>query len=175
VETEIPMDGMTPITASRVAVVRRAVGQLLHGTIGPLLDLLTDDVELEVADGGDPAGNHTDSGKRAVADYFTGLAGLTAFWQLDYTAAGEQVIAWGKEGFTIEGCGLEGACEFALVFELEHGAITRLLVIEDLRSYMRHEERRTAKSWPAWRAPGTMVPVGVTLAGPSWRRQRERT
>ena len=128
--SEISMDDLT--------VVRRAVEQLLAGAISPLLDLLADDVELEVADGGDPAGSPTDTGKRAVADYFTGLGGLTAFWQLDYTAAGEQVIAWGKERFTIEGCGLEGACEFALVFVIDDRAITRLLVIEDLRWYMRH-------------------------------------
>ena len=57
-------------------------------------------------------------GKQAVADYFTRLGGLVAFWQIDYTATGEQVIAWGRESFTVEGCGLEGGCEFALVFEL---------------------------------------------------------
>ena len=112
------------------------------------------------------AGSQTDTGKRAVADYFTGLGGLSAFWQLDYTAAGEQVIAWGKERFTIEGCGLEGACEFALVFEIDDRAITRLLVIEDLRSYMRHagsggvghSTRRPAlisATWPE--APGDIT------------------
>jgi hypothetical protein len=42
-----------------LTVVRRAVERLLAGAIGPLLDLLADDVELEVADGGDPAGSHT--------------------------------------------------------------------------------------------------------------------
>jgi len=116
--------------------VRTAVDQLLAGNPGPLLDLLADDVELEVADGGDPAGNHTDSGRAAVAGYFTGLGGLPAFWQMDYTAAGEQVIAWGTERFTLDGCGLEGACEFALVFEMDDGAISRLLVVEDLRSFV---------------------------------------
>jgi hypothetical protein len=56
---------------------------------------------------------------------------------MDYTAAGEQVIAWGKERFTIEGCELEGACEFALVFDVDDGAVTRLLVVEDLRAFVR--------------------------------------
>jgi len=132
--SEISMDDMT--------AVRQAVERLLAGAIGPLLDLLADDVELEVAEGGELAGNHTDLGKRAVADYFSGLGGLTAFWQMDYTATGEQMIAWGKERFTIEGCGLEGACEFALVFEIDDGTISRLLVIEDLRSHMRRAGSR---------------------------------
>jgi hypothetical protein len=71
-----------------------------------------------------------------VADYFTALGGLVAFWQIDYTASGEQVIAWGKESFTVQGSGLDGGCEFALVFEISEGRITRLSVIEDLVSFI---------------------------------------
>jgi ketosteroid isomerase-like protein len=145
--------------------VRRAVDQLLGGTLEPLLDLLADEVELEVADGEDLAGNHTESGKAAVADYFTGLGGLPAFWQMDYTAAGEQVIAWGTERFTLDGCGLEGACEFALVFEIEDGAITRLLMVEDLRAFV----RATAS------APSTRLPINLgdppRRLGPVHRRR----
>jgi ketosteroid isomerase-like protein len=162
--SEISMDDLT--------VVRQAVERLLAGAIGPLLDLLADDVELEVAEGGDPAGGHTDTGKRAVADYFTGLGGLTAFWQLDYTGLGEQVIAWGKERFTIEGCGLEGACEFALVFEIDDGAITRLLVIEDLRSYMRHAGSggvgHSARRPALISATGPKVPGDITQFDSKW-------
>jgi transketolase N-terminal domain/subunit len=47
------------------------------------------------------------------------------------------VIAWGKESFTLEHCELEGGCQLALVFTLSHGVITRLLMIEDLRSFLR--------------------------------------
>jgi len=125
------------ISMENTTAVRRAVDQLMAGATGPLLELLADDVELEVADGEDLAGNHTESGPQTVADYFMGLGGLPAFWQMDYTAVGRQVIAWGKERFTIEGSELEGACEFALVFELDDGAITRLLVVEDLRAFVR--------------------------------------
>jgi hypothetical protein len=78
-----------------------------------------------------------ESGKQPVVDYFTALGGLMAFWQIDYTAMGRQVIAWGNESYTVEHCGLEGGCEFALVFDLSEGAISRLLVIEDLPSFMR--------------------------------------
>ena len=70
-----------------------------------------------------------------MAAYFTALGGLTAFWQIDYTATGRQVIAWGKESFTVEPCGLEGGCEFALMFEVEEGRVRRFMVIEDLGAY----------------------------------------
>ena len=72
-----------------------------------------------------------------MADHFTALGELVAFWQIDYGAVDGQVIAWGKESFTVEHCGLEGACEFALVFDLSGGRITRFLVIEDLPSFYR--------------------------------------
>ena len=145
--------------------VRRAVDQLLGGNSGPLLELLAEDVELEVAESEDLAGNRSDSGRAAVADYFTGLGGLPAFWQMDYTAAGDQVIAWGTERFTLEGCGLEGACEFALVFEIDEGAITRLLVVEDLRAFVRATASR----------PSVRLPVGFgdppRSLGPIHRRR----
>ena len=123
------MDDMT--------AVRRAVDRLLAGALGPLLDLLAEDVELELATGGDVPACSKEAGKQPVVDYFSALGGLVAFWQIDYTAAGEQVIAWGRERFTVEHCELEGGCEFALVFELSDGVIGRLLVVEDLPAFVR--------------------------------------
>jgi ketosteroid isomerase-like protein len=120
-----------------LTAVRRAVDRLLAGALGPMLDLLAEDAEFEVASGGDVPGCRKDWGRQPVLDYFTALSGLVAFWQMDYTSTGEQVIAWGKESFTVEHCGLEGASEFALVFDLSEGMITRFLVIEDVRSFMR--------------------------------------
>ena len=116
------------------AAVRRAVDRLPEGALGPMLDLLAEDVEFEVAGGGDEPGRTKEVGKQAVVDYFTTIGGLVAFWELDYTATAGQVIAWGKESFTVEHVGLEGGCEFALVLEHFRGTITRFLVIEDLAS-----------------------------------------
>ena len=82
------------------------------------------------------------------------------------------MIAWGKERFTIEGCGLEGACEFALVFEIDDGAITRLLVIEDLRSYMRHAGsggiRHSTRRPALISAAGPEAPGDVTRFDSKW-------
>ena len=80
------------------------------------------------------AGSRIGWGKAAVAEYFTALGALPAFWQIDYGTADGQVIAWGKESFTLQGSGLEGGCEFAIVFDLSDGRIVRLLMIEDLLS-----------------------------------------
>jgi hypothetical protein len=126
-----------------MTAVRRAVDRLLAGALGPMLDLLAENVEFEVASGGDVPRCRKDSGKQPVVDYFTALGGLVAFWQIDYTATSGQVIAWGKESFTVEHCGLEGGCEFALVFDLSESMITRFLVIEDLASFIRgvHKSR----------------------------------
>jgi hypothetical protein len=123
---ELPMDDMT--------AVRRAVDRLLGGDLGPMLDLLAEEVELEVMGGGKPVEHRKAWGKQAVADHFGALGELVAFWQIDYGSADGQVIAWGMESFTVEGCGLEGGCEFALVFDLSGGLITRFRVIEDLSS-----------------------------------------
>ena len=118
------MDDMT--------AVRRAVDRLLGGDLEPMLDLLAEDVRFEVAGGGDSPEYRTAWGKGAVADYFTALGDLVAFWQIDYGAVHGQIIAWGRESFTAEPCGLEGGCEFALVFEMTGGEIGRFVVIEDL-------------------------------------------
>jgi hypothetical protein len=123
--------------------VRRAVDRLLGGDLGPMLDLLAEDVEFEVAGGGDSPEYRSHSGGQAVVDYFTALGELVAFWQIDYGAVDGQVVAWGRESFTVEPCGLQGGCEFALVFDLSRGLIRRFLVIEDLPSFMRGGGRLT--------------------------------
>ena len=116
--------------------LRRAVDRILLGDLDPMLDLLAEDVEFCVAVGGDEPICLDDSGKQPVVDYFSALGGLVTFWQMDYTARGDQLIAWGKESFTIENCALEGGCEFALVFDVSQDLITRFLVVEDLRSFI---------------------------------------
>jgi hypothetical protein len=117
--------------------LRRAVDRILLGDLDPMLDLLAADVEFCVAVGGDEPTCLDDSGKQPVVDYFTALRGLVTFWQMDYTARADQLIAWGKESFAIENCELEGGCEFALVFDLADGLITRFMVVEDLSSFIR--------------------------------------
>lgn len=143
---------------THIAAVRRAVDRLLAGEREPLLGLLSEDIELDLATGGERAPCRHGVGRQAVADYFTSLGGLVAFWQLDYTAEGRQVIAWGRESFTVADCDIEGGCEFALVFDLAaDGQITRLLAIEDLRAYLQ-DGRSVAAMEPGRRAARTCPP-----------------
>jgi ketosteroid isomerase-like protein len=117
--------------------LRLAVDRILLGDLDPMLGLLADDVEFCVATAEDTPICLEEFGKQPVVDYFTALGGLVTFWQMDYTARGDQLIAWGKEHFTIETCEIEGGCEFALVFDLANNRITRFLVVEDLPSFIR--------------------------------------
>jgi ketosteroid isomerase-like protein len=159
-----------------MTVVRRAVDRVLAGELGPLLDLLAEDVEFEVAGGGDLPARTKEWGKRAVVEYFAALGQLVAFWQMDYSSTGEQVIAWGKESFTVEHCEIEGGCEFALAFDLSGGFIARFLVIEDLPAFMRRGcslgegssagvrragagRRRSGRSQPAGAEPWPSVAI----------------
>ncbi len=149
-----------------LTAVKGALDRLPAGALGPLLDLLAEDVEFEVASGGDVAGCSKHSGKQAVADYFAALGGLVAFWRMDYSALGERVIARGDESFTLEGCELEGGTEFALVLDLRQGRVTRFLIIEDL-SFS-----------PGWAFPDAMSaggpPLATRSAGRGRRLQRTR-
>src|SRR4051794_29412546 len=134
-----------------LTAVSGAVDRLLVGALAPLHDLLAHDVELEVASAGDVPGCRKHSGRQAVADYFAALGDLPAFWRMEYSSIDGRVIAWGDESFTVEGCGLEAETEFALVFDLRQGRITRLLVIEDL-SFI-----------PGWDFAGASVPANAPV------------
>jgi ketosteroid isomerase-like protein len=142
-----------------LTAVRGAVDRLVSGALAPLIELLANDVEFEVASGGDAPTCRKHAGQQAVADYFDALGDLATFWRMDeFSANGERVIAWGDESFTVEGCGLEGGTEFALVFDLRHGRVTRLLVIEDL-SFI-----------PGWDIPAPSVPEVASVPAGVRRR-----
>jgi hypothetical protein len=123
------MDAMTDTVR-----VRWAVDQVLTGNLAPMLALLAQDVEFQLALGSGLC--REESGKAPVASYFRMLGEMVTFWQMDYTSGGDELIAWGKESFTVEPCGIEAGSDFALVFNLRDGLITRLLVVEDLASFI---------------------------------------
>lgn len=122
---------------NQLEALRAAVDRVLLGDFVPLNALMSDDVDFSVAVGGDTHLCREDSGKEAVADYFRLLGGMVTFWQIDYTARGDQLIAWGRESFTVEPCGIDATSEFALVFEISGGLISSLFVIEDLPAFFR--------------------------------------
>ena len=120
------------------AVVKRLVDRvLLAGELDPVLHLLADDLSFKVAIPGAMPICFADSGKQGVVDYFKALGGIVTFWRLEYFAEGEHVIAVGKERFTMRNSALVADSDFALVFDVRDGLITRLLVVEDLNSFIK--------------------------------------
>ena len=122
----------------RMTAVRRAVDRLLAGELGPLLDLLAEDVEFEVASGGDVPGCRKDSGKQPVADYFTALGGLRGVLADGLHREGRAGDRVGQGELHGRGrAGSRGDASSRWCSISREGMITRLLVIEDLGAFMR--------------------------------------
>jgi hypothetical protein len=118
------------------AVVKRFVDRvLLADGLDPVLHLLADDLSFKVAVPGSPPMGFGNAGKRGVVDYFEALGGIVTFWQVEYLARGDQMIAVGKERFTTRNA-LTADTDFALVFDVHHGLITGMLVVEDLTWFL---------------------------------------
>jgi len=104
---------------------------LVDVDLRPLLDGLAEDVVFGLATPDTDADAQYDGGKAAVHDYFTTLGDLVTFWRAKYFASGARVVVLIEERFTVQPAGLAADGEFALVFDLHDGRITRLLVLED--------------------------------------------
>ena len=101
------------------------------GNIGPLLDVLADDVELRVAPSDGSSDTYQGAGKADVLAYFAPLADLFTFWRVRSSGSGERVLVRAEETFTIQPGGLAARTELALLFELREGLITRLVLVEN--------------------------------------------
>jgi ketosteroid isomerase-like protein len=118
--------------ANNLALVKGILDRMLpSGDLRPLLDGLADDVVFTVATTDDGTGTYQGAGKAAVLDYFAHVGDLFAFWRVTYSSSGARVVVRGEESFTLQPSGLEAHGEFALLFDLREGLITRLLVVED--------------------------------------------
>src|SRR6267143_6167195 len=119
------------------AIVKRLLDRiLLAAELDPVLHLLADDLSFKVAIPGAMPICFADSGKQGVVDYFKALGGIVTFWRVEYFAKGEHVVAVGKERFTTGNSALTADSDFALVFDVHNGLITRFLVVEDLTSFI---------------------------------------
>jgi ketosteroid isomerase-like protein len=115
-----------------LALVKGILDRMLpSGDLRPLLDGLADDVAFTVATPDDGPGTYLAAGKAAVLDYFANLGDLVAFWRVTYSSSDARVLVRGEESFILQPSGLAAHSEFALLFDLRDGLITRLLVAED--------------------------------------------
>jgi ethanolamine utilization protein EutQ len=114
--------------------------ELLQEIYGPLergestdfqafFDALADDVVFEL-----PVGELR--GRRAVIDYFTSAAATMEFHPfekpLEYFGDGDRVVVVGDELFKVKRTGVTHQAEWAWVYDVPDGQITRIVAIEDL-------------------------------------------
>lgn len=117
---------------NNVTLLRDIYGQLERGEshdFGPFFDALADDVLLETS----VTELH---GKQALINYFAVASELMDFQPferpLEYFAAGSRVVQLGAETFRVKATGATHSAEWAWVFDLHEGKITRILAIQDL-------------------------------------------
>lgn len=122
-------------TMRNTALVEHILDRVLPAAdFQPLLDHIADDVKFEVTA---PDGTRSPEtrGKQAVMDYFANIGDIVTFWQVKVYGSGERVVVLGDETFTIQNRGVTIRSEFALMFGIHGGLITRLLIIEDLSAF----------------------------------------
>ena len=139
-----------------IALVKGVVERILAQDFEPVLDRLAEDLVFKLAIPGEMPICFEDSNRQAAVDYFRALGGLVTFWRVEYFARGQHVIAIGKESFALGKGDDEVGSDFALVFQVRDGLITRLLVVEDLPSFLEDGTR--------------LIELENRLKGSSWKR-----
>jgi ethanolamine utilization protein EutQ len=136
-ETFHPMNGTPPRFGDGpdpelVAMMKRIWDPLERGQSSdyqPFFDALADDVVLEL-----PIG--VARGKRAVIGYFVHAAETLEFRPferpIEYYGDGNRVVTISTETFTVNASGATHRAEWAWVFDIEDGLITRIRVMQDL-------------------------------------------
>ena len=114
-----------PTMTDDLALVKDILDRVLaSGDLEPLLESLADDVVLAVATPNGPE-RHEGTGRTAVVDYFEALRELFAFWRVTYASRNRRVLVLIDERFTLEPSGLVAQSEFAVLFDLRDGLVTR--------------------------------------------------
>jgi ketosteroid isomerase-like protein len=115
-----------------VGLLRDIYGPLERGesdSFEPFFEALADDVVLKLSVG-------ELRGKQAVIDYFTTAATVLEFrpfeTPLRYFGDGDQVVIVGDETFRVKETGVTHQADWAWVYDVHDGLITRILAIEDL-------------------------------------------
>ena len=136
-DTFHPVDGgpkspKAPSADDNIALLRGIYDPLERGEthdFGRFFEHLADDVLFEL-----PVGDLRS--KQAVAEYFANAAELLEFnpfeKPLEYFAAGDRVVQLGEETFTVKATGVSHRGEWAWLFEIHDGLITRIVAMQHL-------------------------------------------
>jgi ketosteroid isomerase-like protein len=105
----------------------------------PLFAYLADDVVFKVTipEGTPISGEFR--GKQAVIEYFDRIGEIAEFHQeqpLELLTTENRIVLLGDDSFTIKKTGGTARSEYAIVFDLRDGLITRFLIIQDLSAFV---------------------------------------
>jgi uncharacterized protein len=114
-----------------VQLVQQLFEAFSRGDIGSVLAALTDDVDWQ-----GPVSQHAGSlpwagrrrGREQVADYFRQLAAASRFHPMQdvvFTAAGDRVVAEGRNRNTARATGRSYEHEWVMIFTIRYGKIAR--------------------------------------------------
>jgi ethanolamine utilization protein EutQ len=139
-----PSEG--PERSDALALLRSIYDPLERGEskdFQPFYDAFDEDIVLTTAAG-------ELRGKRAVTAYFSKAAETMDFdiflRPLDYFGDGNRVVQVGRELFTVKETGKTHEADWAWVYDVEDGRITRILGIEDLSGVAAEEAAAMARA-----------------------------
>ena len=129
-----------------VAMLQRVWGPIERGesqSFKPVFDLFTDDVVFKTALG-------EVQGKAAVMRYFASTGAMldaNPFAKpLEYYGKNNRVVQLGYETFTVKETGAKKEGEWAFVYDLRDGCITRMVNIQDLSGVEAYAARALAEA-----------------------------
>ncbi len=115
-------------------IVQQAYENFSNGDIPGLLNLVSENVTWELPEVEGVAVTGTRRGRAGVADFFSQLAAtqeVVSFKPAEFIAQGSKVVSLGRYTFTVKASGGQFTSDFAHVFTIENGRITRFQEFTD--------------------------------------------
>jgi ethanolamine utilization protein EutQ len=135
-----------PLRSDPVALLRSIYDPLERGEsddFQPFYDAFAEDIVLTTSMG-------EARGKQAVIGYFVHASATMEFdiflRPLEYFGEGNRVVQVGRESFRVKDTGKTHEADWAWVYEIEDGRITRILGIEDLSGVADEEDEAMVKA-----------------------------
>jgi ketosteroid isomerase-like protein len=115
-------------------IVQQAYDNYKNGNLPALLNLVAENVSWELPEMEGVAVAGTRRGRDGVADFFSQLAAtqeVVSFEPAEFIAQGNKVVSLGRYTFTVKVSGGQFTSDFAHVFTIENGRITRFQEFTD--------------------------------------------
>jgi ketosteroid isomerase-like protein len=117
-----------------VKIVQQAYENFKNGNIPGILGLVSPTVEWDLPEMEGVAVSGKHHGREGVADFFSKLAAAQeaeSFVPAEFVAQGNKVVALGRYAFTVKATRAKFSSDFAHVFTIENGQITKFQEFTD--------------------------------------------